>query len=432
MAFYTINKHLKQHEIKAEQLTTEVFDYIFYGKGKPEEIVDQTGISRKILEKTRSAFLYWYPVDLRISAKELLPNHLTFFLFQHVALFPDHLPKGVGVNGMLSIEGKKMSKSKGNFVTLKDALNEFGADSTRCALLLGAEGMDDPDWRRENVRDVRSKLRGFLTLVNNIIESAKEEKRGHLEEWLVSMLQHRIKTVTESMETLKTRTAIENALFEVWNDFRWYMRRKEKIDSKLLKQALETWIRLLAPFAPHICEEVWNELGNSGFISLADWPAYDETQVDVEAEETENLVQNVMEDTTNILRATKIEPKKIYYYSAAMWKWKVYLTALRKSTFTILVLRDLMKELMQDPDLKTVAGKVAKFARGIIEEINRMPTDKKTRQLNIGTLDENALLVKAEAFFGREFNCKIYTNREEKKQLYDPKKKATFARPYRP
>jgi leucyl-tRNA synthetase len=432
MAFYTINKHLKQYKIKAEQLTTEVFDYIFYGKGNPEKIVDQTGIGRKILEEMRSAFLYWYPVDLRISAKELLPNHLTFFLFQHVALFPDHLPKGVGVNGMLSIEGKKMSKSKGNFVTLKDALNEFGADSTRCALLLGAEGMVDPDWRRENVRDVRSKLRGFLTLVNNIIESAKEEKRGHLEEWLVSMLQHRIKTVTESMETLKTRTAIENALFEVWNDFRWYMRRKEKIDSKLLKQALETWIRLLAPFAPHICEEVWNELGNSGFISLADWPVFDETQVDVEAEETENLIKNVLEDTANILRATKIDPEKVYYYSAASWKWKVYLTALEKSTSNTLVLSGLIKELMQDPDLKKIAGKVAKFARGITQEINRMPTDRKTRQLGIGALDESDLLEKAEAFLGREFNTEIHSCQEDEQQLYDPQKKAALARPYRP
>jgi leucyl-tRNA synthetase len=432
MAFYTINKHLKQFKIKEEQLTSEVFNYIFYGKGKPEKIAEQSRISRNILEDMRNEFLYWYPVDLRISAKELLPNHLTFFLFQHVALFPDNLPRGIGVNGMLSIEGKKMSKSKGNFATLKDALNEFGADATRCALLLGAEGMDDPDWRRENVSDVRSKLRGFLNLTSNIIESAKEKKKGHLEEWLVSILQHRIKTITESMESLKTRTAIENALFEVWNDFRWYMRRKEKIDSKVLKEALETWIQLLTPFAPHICEEIWSEIGKPSFISLADWPVYDEKKVNVQAEETEKLIKNVLEDTSNILRATKIVPKEIHYYSAAPWKWKVYLTALKKSISGTLVLSDLMKELMKDPDLKTVAGKVAKFARGITEEINRMPKDRKLRQLQIGPVDEDALLEKAETFFGREFNTKIHTYREDDQQLHDPQKKAGLARPYRP
>jgi len=432
MAFYTINKHITQYDIKAEQLTDKVFDYLFCGKGKVEKIAEQSRISRKLLEEMRSEFLYWYPFDLRISAKELLPNHLTFCLFQHVALFPDHLPRGIGVNGVLSVEGKKMSKSKGNFVTLRGAIDQYGADATRCALLLGGEGMDDPDWRRENVRDVRVKLQGFYNLANSIIETAKEEKTGHLEEWLISMLQHKIKTVTESMEMLKTRTATENALFEVWNDFRWYARRKEKTDSKVLKEALEIWIRLLAPFAPYICEEIWNKMGKESFISLAEWPTYDEKKVDIRAEETENLIKNVLEDTSNILRATKIVPKKICYYSAASWKWKVYLTALEKSISAKITLSDLMKELMTDSDLKKTAQKVAKFARQIVEEINRMPEDRRRRQLQIGSVGENETLKEAAAFFEREFNAKINTYREDDPQRHDPKRKAEQARPYRP
>ena len=87
---------------------------------------------------------------------------------------------------------------------------------------------------------------------------------------------------------------------------------------------------------------------------------------------------------------------------------------------------------MQNPDLKTVAGKVAKFARGITEEINRMPKDRKTRQLQIGPVDEATLLEKAESFFGRDFNAKIHTYREDNQQLHDPQKKAELARPYRP
>ena len=432
MAFYTINKHLKQYNIKGEQLTPEVFDYIFYGKGDPQTVAEQTKIPTKQLDEMRNEFLYWYPVDLRVSAKELLPNHLTFFLFQHTALFPDHLPQAIGVNGMLSIEGKKMSKSKGNFITLKDALNNFGADATRCALLLGGEGMNDPDWRIDSVGDIKSKLRGFQNLTDNIIKNAKETKIEHLEEWLISVLQNRIKIVTENMESLKTRTALENALFEVWNDFRWYIRRKEKFNSKILKEALETWIRLLAPFAPYMCEEIWSELKQSGFVSLADWPVYDKNKVNVQAEETENLIKNVMEDTSNILRATKMVPKEIYYYSAASWKWKAYLTALKKSASGTLTINDLMKELMVDPTLKTVAAKVAKFARGITQEINRMPEDMKQKQLQIGALDEAALLGKAEAFFGREFNVKVHTYREDETNIQDHQRKAGYARPYRP
>ncbi|MCJ7720829.1 leucine--tRNA ligase [Candidatus Bathyarchaeota archaeon] len=432
MAFYTINNHLKQHNITDEQLTPAVFDYIFYGKGNPQKISEQTNIDLKVLDEMRSEFLYWYPLDMRISAKELLPNHLTFFLFQHTALFPDHLPKGVGVNGMLSIDGKKMSKSKGNFITLKDALNTFGADATRCALLLGGEGMNDPDWRADTVGDVKGKLRGFQSLTDNIIENAKQAEKGHLEQWLISLLQHRIRIVTESMEALKTRTALENALFEVWNDFRWYIRRKETFDSKVLKAALETWIRLLAPFAPYMCEEIWSKLDKTGFVSVADWPVIDTNKVDVKAEETENLIKNVLEDTSNILRATKMVPKQIYYYSAASWKWKAYMTALKKSASGNIVIGDLMKELMSDPELKTVAGKVAKFAQGIAQEINRMPEDMKQRQLQTGTLDETGLLEAAEAFFGREFNVKIHAYREDDPNIHDPQRKAGYAKPYRP
>ncbi len=432
MAFYTINNHLKQHNITADQLIPQVFDYIFYGKGEPQEISEQTSIPSKILDNMRNEFLYWYPLDLRISAKELLPNHLTFFLFQHTALFPDHLPKGIGVNGMLSIEGKKMSKSKGNFITLKDALNQFGADATRCALLLGGEGMNDPDWRQDTVGDIKGKLRGFHGLIDNIIENSNQSSTGHLEAWLISMLQHRIMIVTESMEVLKTRTALENALFEIWSDFRWYIRRKEILNSTILKEALETWIRLMAPFAPYMCEEIWNKLDKADFVSMAGWPTIDINKVDVKAEEKENLIKNVLEDTSNILRATKMVPKEIYYYSAANWKWKAYLIALKKSESGNIIIGDLMKKLISDPELKKLAGKVAKFAQRIVQDINRMPEDMKKRQLQTGILDEAGLIREAEAFFGREFDVKIHAFKEDDQNLHDPQRKAGNAKPYRP
>ena len=432
MAFYTINKHLKKYNITGEQLSPQVFDYIFYGKGDIETVSEQSTIDKTILDEMRNEFLYWYPLDMRISAKELLPNHLTFFLFQHTALFPKHLPRAVGVNGMLSIEGKKMSKSKGNFITLKDALNQFGADATRCALLLGGEGMNDPDWRRDTVGDIKTKLRGFQTLVDNIIENAKDPTTGHMEDWLLSVLQEKIKIVTESMNDLKTRTALEHALFELWNDFRWYIRRKETFDSKVLKEALETWTRLMAPFAPYMCEEIWSKLENEGFVSVAKWPDYDESKVNVEAEETEKLIKNVLDDTSNILRATKMEPKQIYYYTAAQWKWKAYLTALKLSETGTVVIGDLMKQLMADPELKQVANKIAKFARGLAEDINRMPDDMKKTQLQIGTINEKELLKQSADFFEREFNAKLHAYNEDDKEICDPQMKSGFAKPYRP
>jgi leucyl-tRNA synthetase len=234
------------------------------------------------------------------------------------------------------------------------------------------------------------------------------------------------------MDALKTRTALEYALFEVWNDFRWYIRRKEKFDSKVLREAMETWTRLLAPFAPYMCEEVWSKLNKQGFASVTKWPVYDQNKVNVQAEETEKLIKNVLDDTSNILRATKMTPKEIYYYTAAPWKWTAYITALKKAASGTLAISDLMKELMADPELKQVAGKVAKFVRGITEEINRMPEDMKQMQLQIGALDEAGLLEKAAAFFEKEFNVKLHAYREDDQKLCDPQRKAESAKPYRP
>ncbi|UCE28647.1 MAG: leucine--tRNA ligase [Candidatus Bathyarchaeota archaeon] len=433
MAFYTISRHIERFDVQPEQLTSRVFDHIFYGKDDVKEVAETSSISKEVLEFMRTEFLYWYPVDLRISAKELVPNHLTFFLFHHAVLFPKHLPKAIGVNGMLMIEGKKMSKSKGNFITLRSAVNQYGADATRCALLLGAEDMDDPDWISESVGDVKSKLESFYNLANSVVEKGEENERvGHLEKWLSSRLENRIRMVTENMEVMKTRTAIENVFFEVWNDFRWYRRRKKRPNYAILKEAMETWIRLLAPFAPYTCEELWSKLGREGFISLSEWPTYNKKRVDTRAEETEAFIKNVLDDTSNILRATKIKPKRIHYYLAAPWKWRVYMKLLEESSLTKIVQSKAMKELMKDTSMKKIEPEVAKFVSQIVNEINRMPDDKKDRQLRAETIDENQVLKEAETFLERELNAKILTHLEEDPERHDPKKRAGLAKPYRP
>jgi leucyl-tRNA synthetase len=433
MAFYTINKHVRQYNIKPEALTKEVFNYVFYGIGDADEIISKTGLNSKILDEMRKEFTYWYPVDLRVSAKELVPNHLTFFIFHHVALFPkEQWPKAIGVNGMLMIEGKQMHKSKGNFVTMKNAVEEYGADATRCALLLAAEGMDDPDWRSENARDMQNKLDSFYRFAKDIIENAKSSENGHLEKWLMSVLQHRISEITENMELMKTRTALEIALFETWNDFRWYMRRKGKKESTILKEALKTWLKLLAPFAPHICEELWSEIQEKGFISTTEWPQANEKQIDIDAEEHENLIKEIIEDTLNVLKATKITPKKIFYYTASPWKWAVYRNVLQKSKRGEVKLNEIMKESAADESLKKHLKEVANFASKMVKEVNKMPEKRRENMLIIKALDERKVIEDARDFLTQRFTSQITVYNEEDSRRYDPKNKAAVSVPYRP
>jgi leucyl-tRNA synthetase len=433
MAFYTINKHIRQHGIEPEALTHEVFDYLFYGEGNEATLSKASGVSAELLREMRAEFLYWYPFDLRVSAKELVPNHLTFCIFHHAALFPqEQWPRAIGVNGMLMIEGKQMHKSKGNFVTMKNAVERYGADATRCALLLGAEGMDDPDWRGENAADVQGKLESLRNLALGIIEQAKRSETEHLEKWLLSRLQQRIADVTQNLEELKTRTALEIALFEVWNDFRWYIRRKGKTDTKAVREALEVWLRLLAPFAPYLCEELWSADGKGTFISLAEWPRLDESKVDVLAEEWESLLTDLIDDTLNVLKATKITPSQMCYYTAASWKWRVYRMVLEKAVAGEVKVNEVMKELVKDPSLKENMKAVASFVPKVLKALSKLPSERKKRLASFEISNEKELIESALNFLEERFNAKVAVYSEEDKARYDPKQRAALAVPRQP
>jgi leucyl-tRNA synthetase len=433
MAFYTINKHIKQNEVKPEALRPEFFDYVFYGKGSPDKLEKTVGIKADLLKSMRSEFLYWYPFDLRNSAKELVTNHLTFCIFHHAALFPpEHWPKAIGVNGMLMVEGQGMHKSKGNFVTMKGAVEKYGADATRCALLLGAEGMDDPDWRAENVSDLKGKFEGLLSFASVIILNAKKEEKTTLERWLISRLQHRIKEVTASLDELKTRTALQTALFETWNDLRWYIQRKGNSDAKLLREAVMVWLKMLAPFAPFLTEELWSRAGEPCFISVAQWPVCDEAKIDIAAEEQENQITDVMSDTSNILKAMKITPKRVCYYTAALWKWNVYLRVLEKTLAGEAKIGELMREFAADKDLKLHMKDIAGMVPKVIKALTKLPSDRKANILKIKTVDEKQLLISAIGFLKERFNAEVSVSNEEDNNRYDPKQRAAMAIPYQP
>jgi leucyl-tRNA synthetase len=433
MSFYTVNKQIKQNSIKPESLTPEVFDYIFYGKGNLAELSKNVGIKADLLDSMRAEFLYWYPFDLRNSAKELVPNHLSFCIFHHAALFPpEHWPKAISVNGMLMVEGQGMHKSIGNFITMKNAVEKYGADATRCGLLLGAEGMDDPDWRAENISDLQTKFESLIGFASPIIASAKKEEDTMLERWLMSKLQCRIKEVTESLDELKTRTALQVALFETWNDLRWYIQRKGNTEAKALSEALKVWLRMLTPFAPFLCEELWSQTGEEGFISVAKWPIFDEDKIDVSAEEQENLVTDLMTDTSNILKATKITPKRMCYYTAASWKWQVYLRILDKSIAGEARINELMKEFVADKDLKPHMKEIAGLVQRVIKVLMKVSGERKANMQKIKAVDEQAILTGAAGFLGERFKAEACVFREDDQHRFDPKNRAAMAIPYQP
>ncbi len=128
-AFYTIS-HLLQGDIfgsepgilgiKSEDLSEDFWDFVLLGKE-----YKSSKVPLYKLQKLRDSFLYWYPMDLRCSAKDLIKNHLTMSLFNHAAIWedePDKWPRGFYCNGYILVDGVKMSKCAGNFITLENAI----------------------------------------------------------------------------------------------------------------------------------------------------------------------------------------------------------------------------------------------------------------------------------------------------------------------
>ena len=156
MSYYTIAHFLHSDifgtkpgifNIKPEQMTDEIWDYLFCRRELDEKLLKDCGIKKSELESMRREFEYWYPLDMRISGKDLIPNHLTFFLYVHLALFPrEYWPRGIRANGHLLLNGEKMSKSTGNFLTLSDAVKKYGADASRIALADAGDGVEDANF----------------------------------------------------------------------------------------------------------------------------------------------------------------------------------------------------------------------------------------------------------------------------------------------
>ena len=156
MAYYTIAHLLHSDvfgtkkgllDIRPEQMIDEVWDYIFCRRELSDELLKSCNIQKADLETMRREFEYWYPLDIRSSGKDLIPNHLTFFLYIHIALFPkEYWPRSVRANGHLLLNGDKMSKSTGNFLTLNDAVKKYGADACRIALADAGDGVEDANF----------------------------------------------------------------------------------------------------------------------------------------------------------------------------------------------------------------------------------------------------------------------------------------------
>jgi leucyl-tRNA synthetase len=437
MAYYTLAKYVNSDAISDSRISDAFFDYVMLGIGNAGAVSNECGIPATIVEKMRNEFCYFYPVDSRHSGRDLVPNHLTFFIFNHVAIFgKENWPKQIVVNGSVLMEGKKMSKSLGNIIPLRTAIREHGADTIRLAMLVSAEILQDADFSFDTVKGIRSKLAGIFETAGRCANSRNESQPGPEDRWLLSRLQRAIAETTSSMDRLRMREAIHHILYALDQDQQWYLKRSNAKGSQgnlaTLAKLIETQVRLLAPFAPFTSEEIWERLGKAGNITSSKWPTVSEESIDVVAEESEFLISSLLSDLQSILKVTRIAPKKLAVYTCAPWKNTVYRAVLAQVLEGRTNFGEIMKILLSNP--QTARAKTdPKIVQKMMEDILSSPLDARNRRTRIPEFDESASLKDASSLISAENNgAEIVIYSEEDPDRYDPKQKSRSARPFKP
>ena len=212
---------------------------------------------------------YWMPVDWYNGGMEHVTRHLIYSRFWHHFLYdigevntPEPYAKRSAQGMILGSDGEKMSKSRGNVVDPLDIVNQYGADTLRVyVLFMGDYGSAAP-WNDSAVRGCRR----FLDRVAGLTDILDD---GEPTPSLESSFHKTIKKVTSDIEAMKFNTAIA-ALMTLINDI-------YKV-GRISRWELITFLKLLSPFAPHITEEIYEEIGGEGFLTVSEWPKYDEAK----------------------------------------------------------------------------------------------------------------------------------------------------------
>jgi leucyl-tRNA synthetase len=402
MAYNTISKYLqnpKEYNIKVENLNDALFDYIFLGKGKPEEIESSTKIPNKLITQMHSDFNYWYPFDFRNSAKDLLQNHLAFCIFNHTALFPQkHWPKSFCINGRIMVDNEKMSKSKGNFFTMRELYTKHGPDIVRLTAINAGEGMDDANFDMTFLETSNKKLTELHEFIKDNYNKGRTNKLT-IDKWFESSIHKAISKTTKAFENILFKSAVQYGFLDLHRDLKWYLHRTNGSPNKqLINLFIETQLLLLAPITPHFCEECWTLIGKKPYISTASWPKADKKAMIPKMDSAEELINNTLRDIREVLKLAKVDqPSKIQLFISSSWKYDLFTkvhSLLQKTQNP----GEILKTVMQDAKLRQHGKQISKF-------LPKMVSQRKIPIVDLSQKEELTSLNEAQDFIKQEFNC---------------------------
>ncbi|ALC38838.1 CG33123 [Drosophila busckii] len=288
MAFYTV-VHLLQggsfrgervgpFGIKPADMTAEIWDYIFF---KETPLPKKSAIKAEYLAVLRREFEYWYPMDLRVSGKDLINNHLTFCLYNHAAMWPNDetkWPKGMRVNGHLLLNSAKMSKSDGNFLTLHEAIDKFSADGMRLCLADAGDSIEDANFVESTADAGILRLYTFIEWVKEMLENKSslrnDAKRSFNDQVFLSELNLKTQQTDDNYRRMLFKEALRSGFYELQlaRDKYRELCGAQGMHVELVMEFIRRQALLVAPICPHMAEHVWGLLGNKQSVVHASWP----------------------------------------------------------------------------------------------------------------------------------------------------------------
>jgi len=419
-AYYIVSKYINENKIKPEEMTIEFFDYIFLGIGHAKNLV---------WEQIKADCDYWYPIDINLGGKEHKTVHFPVFLMNHVAVMPvDKCPRGIFTHWWVTQKGKeKISKSKGGAEHIAEAARIYGVDAMRLYYAHVGSPFVDIEWNADAVNKYKNKIANTYKLINQLLKR-KEIENNNLDNWLKSRINRRIQKIIDGFENSNLRNVSNEIFFESQKDIQWYIKRgggnKEIIDN-----FIKTWIKLMTPIAPHLAEELWH-LRENNLVSNESYPQFDPKEISEKDETGEYLLSKLVDDANEIMKVTKIKPKRIYIYLSPKWKWDIFRIALNLSSKGKLNVGNIMNEILSDLKMKKIAKKVSKFSITLPGEIKKLNENDKKRYLV--EFESAEYLENAKDYLKDVFSCDVVIYRDDDKKIYDPENRARFAVPLRP
>ncbi|KAH9813625.1 hypothetical protein DFH28DRAFT_1029218 [Melampsora americana] len=265
--------------VTACQMSDEVWDYVF-GTDEVPFPYQQTSLSKDKADIMRREFRYFYPMDVRSSGKDLISNHLSFCIYVHTALFDEQFwPRTMRANGHLMLNGKKMSKSTGNSLTLRDSLRKFGADATRVALADAGDGFDDANFEELSANASILRLHTLAEWSKDVITNNHTFRSGEynlFDRIFENEINLAITKAYKAYEASMYKEAQKTGFYELLGARDWYRdftAEEGGMHADLLKYYVRIQTLLITPITPHFAEHIWTDvLGESDTIQRARFP----------------------------------------------------------------------------------------------------------------------------------------------------------------